>query len=109
MGIVGWFKDVFGKEEEIQEAMRLCDKCGIEYPEALMINSGSFVLCSECNVKRKKEISDMDMKRKQALATQKIKFYCYQCKFHFARKKDFGIKLCPNCGSSNFVEEDRLV
>jgi DNA-directed RNA polymerase subunit RPC12/RpoP len=109
MGFGDWFKGILGKEEEPQEHMAPCDRCGFEYPQSLLIKGGSASFCSECNTKRKREAEEADFKRRQALAIARVKYYCYNCKFHFSRKKEFGIQLCPNCGSSNFVEEDRLV
>ena len=55
------------------------------------------------------KLAENKQEKKQAEANQKIKFYCYNCKFHFGRKKDFYVRICPNCGSTNFVEEDRMV
>jgi len=109
MGLGDFFKGIFNREEEIPEPMRPCDRCGFEFPEALMVTDGSKVFCSPCHGKRKQDIADADLKRRQALANMKIKYYCYECKFHFARKQDFPINMCPNCGSSKFVPEDRLM
>ncbi|MBW2971650.1 hypothetical protein KY359_01315 [Candidatus Woesearchaeota archaeon] len=109
MGIGSWLRDKFGKEEEPQEPMRSCDRCGFEFPEISMVISDDRVMCHDCNDKRKKEIADAEFRRKQAVALQRMKYYCYDCKFHFSRKKDFPIRLCPNCGSENFVDEGRLI
>ncbi|MBN1544223.1 hypothetical protein JW898_02040 [Candidatus Woesearchaeota archaeon] len=109
MGIGDWFKGIFGKEEEPQEPMRACDRCGFEFPEMSLVISGENQFCGECNDKIKKDIAEAEFRRKQALATQRTKFYCYECRFHFSRKKDFPIRLCPNCGSENFVEEGKII
>jgi Zn finger protein HypA/HybF involved in hydrogenase expression len=109
MGLGDWFKGIFRREEEIPEPMRSCDRCGFEFPEALMVTDGSQVFCSPCHGKRRQEAADAELRRRQALANMKVKYYCYDCKFHFARRKDFTINLCPNCGSGNFVEESRLL
>ena len=109
MGITDWFKERFGKEEEPQEPMAACSRCGFEFPESLMIHKEEASFCSDCNTKRKQEIEALEFKKKQAAAMQRQKFYCYDCKFHFSRKKEFPIRLCPNCGSENFVEEGRLI
>ncbi|MFH1063902.1 MAG: hypothetical protein V1729_02375 [Candidatus Woesearchaeota archaeon] len=108
MGIIDWFKDRLSSEEEIQEDARGCDRCGFEYPEHSMVISGESLYCGECSSIRKRELADMEFKKKQEAVVHKIKYYCYNCKFNFSRKKDFGIKLCPNCGSENFVSQDRL-
>jgi DNA-directed RNA polymerase subunit RPC12/RpoP len=109
MGLGDWFKGIFNREEDIPEPMRSCSRCGFEFPEALMMTDGSQVFCSPCHNKRKSEDAELEFRRRQAMAMQKAKYYCYDCKFHFSRKKDFPINLCPNCGSGNFVPEDRLL
>jgi len=109
MGIADWFKDKFGREEEEPEPSKVCDRCGFEFPEMSMILAGDNVFCSECLDKHKKELAEAEFKRKQAQIMQRMKYYCYDCKFHFSRKKDFSIRLCPNCGSENFVEEGKLL
>jgi len=109
MGVLDWFKEVFKREDDVEEPMKPCDRCGMEYPETSMVIDGSSIFCYDCKDKRKKEIAEMEFNRKQSLLNQKIKYHCYNCKFHFSRKKDFPLQMCPNCGSGNFVEEGRLV
>jgi DNA-directed RNA polymerase subunit RPC12/RpoP len=109
MGIVDWFKDRFSGEEEIPELLRSCDRCHFEYPETSMIIYNDSLFCDECLVKHKREKEEEEFRKKQAKALQKIRYYCYECKFHFSRKKDFPIRLCPNCGSENFVAESKLI
>ena len=81
----------------------------MEFPETSMVVSDTAVFCPDCHEKNKRESAEAEFKKKQALALQRSKYYCYDCKFHFSRKKDFMIRLCPNCGSENFVEEDKLI
>jgi DNA-directed RNA polymerase subunit RPC12/RpoP len=109
MGIGDWFKEKFGAEEEPPEPMASCSRCGFEFPEDLMINTEDASFCSECHTKRKQEVEELEFKKKQAAALARLKYYCYDCKFHFSRKKDFMLRLCPNCGSENFVEEGKLL
>ena len=109
MGVFDWFKDHFNKEEEPQEALVECSRCNLEYPESSIIIGDTDILCQDCHSIIKKEAAESEFKRKQAAILQKKKFYCYDCKFHFSRKKDFTIHLCPNCGSENFVEQDKLI
>ena len=110
MGITDWFKEKFGAEEEEPEIPNQgCDRCGFEFPETSMIITGENVFCGECLGKHKREVEEAEFKRKQALIIQRMKYYCYDCKFHFSRKKDFPLRLCPNCGSENFVDEGKLI
>ncbi len=109
MGLLDWVKDVFGNETQPEDPMRLCNSCGFEFPEMSLVSEGTLAFCPECNGKRKKEKADIEFKKKQALANVKIKYYCYNCKFHFSRKKDFSVRMCPNCGAENFVEENKMI
>ena len=110
MGLFDKFKGLFSKEEEgPQEPSIACSRCGFEYPESSMIISDTEVFCPDCHEKVKKEAAEAEFRRKQAAALQRTKYYCYDCKFHFSRKKDFTIRLCPNCGSENFVEQEKLI
>jgi Zn finger protein HypA/HybF involved in hydrogenase expression len=102
MGIADWFKNRFGEQEE-PEPVRGCDRCGFEYPETSMVIADDSLFCSECHDIRKKEVAEAEFRKKQAAVMQRIKYYCYECKFHFSRNKDFQLRLCPNCGSENFV------
>jgi Zn finger protein HypA/HybF involved in hydrogenase expression len=110
MGLIDWFKDRFGAEEAIQEPMRSCDRCAFEYPETSLVIDNGKVFCHDCHGKHKKSLAEAELKRKQAaLANVKLKYYCYNCKFHFSRRQGFPLSLCPNCGSGNFVEEKRIL
>lgn len=110
MGVFDKFKGLFNrKEEEPQEPMLTCARCNLEYPESSMIIGDTTVYCPDCHEKAKKEAAEEEFRRKQAVALQRTKYYCYDCKFHFSRKKGFMLRLCPNCGSENFVEEDKLI
>lgn len=109
MGIVNWFRDRFNSEPAEEEIYRNCDKCGSDLPETSMVIYNDSLFCSECLTKHKKEKEEAEFRRKQALQNQKLKYYCYNCKFHFSRKKEFGIRLCPNCGSENFVAENEII
>ena len=109
MGIFDKFKALLSGEEESDDVVRACDRCGFDQPEHSMVIAGEHLLCGECNDLRKKEIADLEFKKKQAEIIERIKYYCYDCKFHFTRKKDFPLRLCPNCSSENFVEEGTLL
>lgn len=109
MGIGDWFKEKFMKEEEPEEPLIACSRCNMEYPESSMIVTDTSIFCNDCHEKAKREAAEAEFKRKQAVALQRMKYYCYDCKFHFSRKKDFTLRLCPNCGSENFVEEGKLI
>jgi Zn finger protein HypA/HybF involved in hydrogenase expression len=109
MGVFDWIKGRFSSEEEQQEPMIACARCNFEYPESSMIIGDTAVYCPDCHEKAKKEAAEEEFRRKQAVALQRTKYYCYDCKFHFSRKKDFMLRLCPNCGSENFVEQDKLI
>ncbi len=104
------FRKLLGVEDiEIPEPTSTCVTCGLEFPESSMVMTDTASYCDECNNQRKKELSDMEFKKKQAAILQKVKYHCYSCKFNFSRKQDFTIRLCPNCGSENFVEHDKIV
>ncbi|MBW2967249.1 hypothetical protein KY362_02065 [Candidatus Woesearchaeota archaeon] len=103
------FKGMFNREDEMEEPMRACERCGFEYPEISLMADGNSVFCNDCLQKKKKEAADAEFRRKQAIANARMKYYCYDCKFHFSRKKDFMINMCPNCGSENFVEEKKIL
>ena len=109
MGLGSWFKDRFWKEEEIPEPMLSCSRCGFEFPEALMMSDPAGKYCSECFDKKKKETAEAAAKRRQEMLNAKVKYFCYDCKFHFSRRRDFPLGLCPNCGSKNFVPEKQLM
>lgn len=110
MGLTDWFRERFGAEEEEPEIPeRACDRCGFGFPETSMVIHEDNVLCEECLSKNKREQEEAEFRRKQAQVVQRMKYYCYDCKFHFSRKKEFPIRLCPNCGSENFVEEGKLM
>ena len=111
MGLGTWFRGILQKEEEeySPEPTSSCEHCGIEYPSALMLGNGTYLICSDCNKKQKKDEADAEFKRKQALINSKAKFYCYNCKFHFSRRRELNIRICPNCGSENFVEEGKIL
>jgi len=108
MGLGSWLKDKILGEEEIPEPMESCSRCGFEFPEALMHGDSGALFCSECLSKKKSEAAEAEAKRKQAMLNQKVKYFCYQCKFHFSRKRDFPLGICPNCGSKNFIPESKL-
>ena len=109
MGIGDWFKEKFMKEEEPKEPLVACARCNFEYPESSMVIDGTTMFCPDCLEKSKREAAEAEFKRKQAAALQRIKYYCYDCKFHFSRKRDFMIRLCPNCGSENFVDQGKVI
>jgi DNA-directed RNA polymerase subunit RPC12/RpoP len=109
MGIGSWFKGLFENEEQIIEPMMNCSRCGFEYPEALLISDSGAKFCSECLDKKRKESADAEAKRKAAMANMKMKYYCYNCKFSFTRKRDFYVNACPNCGGGNFVPESKVL
>ncbi len=108
MGIADWFKDRFGKQQEL-EPERMCDRCGFEFPEMSMVIYNDSLFCNDCLDKHKREKEEAEFRKKQDAIVSKIKYYCYDCKFHFSRSKEFGIRLCPNCGSENFVSESKLI
>lgn len=109
MGIKDWFRERFGGEEEPEIPTRACDRCGFDFPETSMIITGDSLFCGECLDKHKRELAEAEFRKKQQEIVQRVKYYCYDCKFHFSRKKDFTIRLCPNCGSENFVQQDKLI
>jgi Zn finger protein HypA/HybF involved in hydrogenase expression len=110
MGLFDKFKDVFKKEDEFRESTVGCDRCGLEFPRSMMTSYGTGSFCGECFGKHKKEETEKETQRKaEARANTKVRFFCYQCKFHFSRKPGFPLSMCPNCGSTNFVPESRVI
>ncbi|NQU79334.1 hypothetical protein HQ545_06225 [Candidatus Woesearchaeota archaeon] len=109
MGVLDWFTNKIEKEDEFEESQRGCDMCGLNFPETSMIIAENAIYCEECNTQRKKDVSEAEFNKKQEAALQKSKFHCYDCKFNFARRKEFKIRLCPNCGSENFVEQEKPI
>lgn len=112
MGIGNWFKERFGKEEEVQqetEELVGCARCGFEYPVSSMKFGEDGTFCSDCLPLHIKAKEEAEYKAKQQELLSKVKYYCHNCKFHFSRKKDFQIGACPNCGSDNFTPESKLV
>lgn len=109
MGVGDWFKKVWNREEEIkEEPLRTCDRCHFDYPEASMMITDDSFFCPDCHGRYKKEKAELEFKKKQEAVRQRMRYHCYNCKFNFTRGKEFNIKLCPNCGSENFVEQDLL-
>jgi predicted RNA-binding Zn-ribbon protein involved in translation (DUF1610 family) len=112
MGIGSWLKGKVGtKEKTFQQTEELvpCSRCSFEYPRSHLVKEEDGRFCRDCVPLHKKDKEDADFKKQQQESMSKIKFYCYNCKFHFSRKKDFTIKSCPNCGSDNFVPESKIL
>jgi len=108
MGFTDWVKGVFGREEDDSSYdVEACGRCGIEYPTDVMTPSGAVFFCNECLIKKKKEDEDLERQRAQAAKTAVIHYKCGTCKFAFKRKEEFDIKICPNCGGTNFFAEGK--
>ncbi len=108
MGFSDWVKGVFGRqEEEADYDMAPCSRCSYEYPVDVMQSEGSLMFCNECMEKKKEEDVDLERQRKMMSRTAILHFKCADCRFSFKRKEDFKLRICPNCGGTNFFAEGR--